>query len=1215
MTSLKHQLSKLTIFCLLAEVFAACNNSNNIPFPDKELGYSPPLTVPLVFSNTKKLIWDTARKGGITPVIKKLDIDALPAFPYDSTGFKSFSEAPEEVHFNFDSLPEKDFNPDKLSSHPLDFKTTALGPIPSVKTGLPIMQKGRPLSIYDFGKAQGLQASLITTLLRSHDGLLWIGSSEGLFRYDGDHIQTFIQGSSSDGPYIGITEDHNGNIWFIKGGATLGMINIHKNTISLSNKIRYNIRGLYKMITDKAGNIWVYNLTDKAVSIINPDTQSYKNIDGKTWLSDSTGFKSHNFPNDLQILQDDSKNIWITTMAGGVDIIDATSGKIKYLRKDNGLSSDSITAIAEDKNGQIWVGTQDGGVDAVDIKNGTIKHYGKLQGFKNDSTTSLYFDNKGFLWRNTFSGIELADLKNEKIRYIDQSNGLSGNVMLSAVEDSYHRMWVSSSTGLNMITQNGETVHPLGTTQIVSLMEDGANNLWVATTNGLFIVNPQRTAMHLLDKSGGLSDNFVQSFWNKNGNIIVATDGGYNIIDPVHKTLLKAGKKEGLVNDTIYVAFNDDSGNMWLTGPSKGIFLIDSARKLILHTDVSGGLNDDAIFDIKQDKSGLIWLATQHSGIDVVNPAEGTVKYLNSQPGLMDTCNRMLLEDSYGRMWIGTDRGIYVADTKKGTLTNITTKQGLTTNTILSLLEYNGTIIANTNNKISLITAPEPGDSATDWKISLLNKSQGLLKEEANSWSTDAVTHDGKYLWGDLGLTIINQIKPDNDSVATYITGMSVMGQPQYFLNTPSDTVYSGQAKLEWDSVSGPYNLPINLSLPHNENYLQFQFAQANLSRPDTTFYTYVLEGIDKNWSTPTINPFTENYLNLPPGHYKFKVSSKGINGIWSQPAEFRFSITPPWYQTWWAYTIFALIGIGLLRLYIVYRSRKLQKENKILEEKVTHRTAQLKKSLDDLRSTQAQLVQQEKMASLGELTAGIAHEIQNPLNFVNNFSEVNMELTDELKDGLQKIRLTPEEKNNLEKIAEDIRQNQEKINFHGKRADSIVKGMLQHSRASSGRKEPTDINALCDEYLRLSYHGLRAKDKSFNAKMETEFDPNLPKLNIMSQEVGRVILNLINNAFYAVTDKKKSSGPDYQPTVTVSTNQADGRVDICVKDNGTGIPSRVLDKIFQPFFTTKPTGQGTGLGLSLSYDIIKANGGEIKVETKEGEGTKFIIELPKNSA
>ena len=301
--------------------------------------------------------------------------------------------------------------------------------------------------------------------------------------------------------------------------------------------------------------------------------------------------------------------------------------------------------------------------------------------------------------------------------------------------------------------------------------------------------------------------------------------------------------------------------------------------------------------------------------------------------------------------------------------------------------------------------------------------------------------------------------------------------------------------------------------------------------------------------------------------------------------------------------------------------------QQELLREEVAKQTFELRASLENLKSTQAQLIQSEKMASLGELTAGIAHEIQNPLNFVNNFSEVSNELITEMKDELAKGNLE-----DANEIADDVQQNLEKINHHGKRAADIVKGMLQHSRSSSsGVKEPTDINALCDEYLRLSYHGLRAKDKSFNATMKTDFDATLEKISIIPQDIGRVVLNLINNAFYAVVERSKAGSPDqsigivnekktlrqtqgdndYEPTVTVSTKKQNGKVEIRVVDNGNGIPQKVLDKIFQPFFTTKPTGQGTGLGLSLSYDIVKAHGGELKVETKEGEGATFIIQLP----
>jgi len=315
------------------------------------------------------------------------------------------------------------------------------------------------------------------------------------------------------------------------------------------------------------------------------------------------------------------------------------------------------------------------------------------------------------------------------------------------------------------------------------------------------------------------------------------------------------------------------------------------------------------------------------------------------------------------------------------------------------------------------------------------------------------------------------------------------------------------------------------------------------------------------------------------------------------------------------------LIGIAVLLLLVaggIYqRFRFKKKANLVLE-----------KTLDDLKSTQSQLIQSEKMASLGELTAGIAHEIQNPLNFVNNFSEVNQELLVEIKDEMQRGNY-----DEAKEIIKDVIGNEEKINHHGKRADAIVKGMLQHSRNSSNAaKEPTDINKLADEYLRLAYHGLRAKDKSFNATMKTDFDESIFSINIIPQDIGRVVLNLINNAFYAVDEKKKQIGERYEPIVSVSTKKINGKVEIKVADNGNGIPQKISDKIFQPFFTTKPTGQGTGLGLSLSYDIVKAHGGELKVETKEapppasagsdgddpvgrGEGSTFTIILPITNA
>ncbi|UOQ67040.1 sensor histidine kinase [Hymenobacter volaticus] len=295
---------------------------------------------------------------------------------------------------------------------------------------------------------------------------------------------------------------------------------------------------------------------------------------------------------------------------------------------------------------------------------------------------------------------------------------------------------------------------------------------------------------------------------------------------------------------------------------------------------------------------------------------------------------------------------------------------------------------------------------------------------------------------------------------------------------------------------------------------------------------------------------------------------------------------------------------------------QRIEAQNAELERLVSERTAaltqqaeELRYTLTELKTTQAQLIQAEKMASLGELTAGIAHEIQNPLNFVNNFSEVSSELLQELEEEQQKPTRDAELESEL---LADLKQNLQKITHHGQRASSIVRGMLEHSRASNGERHPTDLNSLCDEYLRLAYHGLRAKDKTFNATLTTHFDPNLGMVDIVTQDVGRVLLNLLTNAFYAVQQRQKLQEAGYQPTVTVSTKQGEECIELKVRDNGMGIPEEVKQKIFQPFFTTKPTGEGTGLGLSLSYDIItKGHNGTLSVESVEGQCTEFIITLP----
>jgi signal transduction histidine kinase/ligand-binding sensor domain-containing protein len=1020
-------------------------------------------------------------------------------------------------------------------------------------------------------------------------------------------------------------EDNAGRIWFLKSTG-FGVIDPRKGTLGFMDDITGQRNDISKMVKDEAGRIWICNTSKGGLLIINPDSLTYKLLDKKAGLSGTQTY-------GIAIGQD--KNIWVSTTDNGISIINTGAGKISYLQKAAGLINDSLSTLAIDKTGLVWTNysgnSSEQAVYAINIKKGLITRYGSQQGVINRYVINILPDSAGRIWVCTSREVEIIDPQNGTYKYLERTGG-DRQQFIAVIAGDNQRIYAGTVNGFLIIEQNGNITKPIGNENIISMLQDAEGNIWAGTDKGIDIINLQKKTVKNLQKQQGLSNNFIQSFTEVDGKMWVASNGGLDVIDPVAKTMAHYGEKEGFANDTVFALMKDNKGNVWFTTPSSGIDFMDAAKTMVKHASMAEGLSDDDIGDVKQDSQGLIWVATYRGGVDVIDPQDGTIKNLSDAPGLKDLNNKVLLTDKDGRIWIGTSQGIYVADTKQNTLTAITTAEGLTNNNVTSLLQYDGKVLAAVNNRVSVITPPS--NTGGEWHVEPLNNSENLDKEVASSWNTNAIASTGQYLWGDSTVTIIHAIKGySSTNLPVYISGVELMGQHLHFFDISrvggNDTIWANdtfyvkgpvpqaawlgnQEGLSWDSLSGPYNMPVNLHLPYNKNFMQFQFVQANGGRRQDALYCYMLQGLDKRWSAITPNPYSENYLNLPPGQYTFKVRSKGLNGKWGTPAAFSFTITPPWYKTWWAYALYVLVIFFAIRGYVLYRSRKLIEENLFLEEKVKQRTDALQKSLEELKNTQTQLVQSEKMASLGELTAGIAHEIQNPLNFVNNFSEVSVELVDELKDELAKVTMDSDTSDNISALLDDLVQNQQKINFHGKRADSIVKGMLQHSRANSGQKEWADVNQLADEFLRLSYHGLRAKDKTFNAKLETAFDAALPKVNMVSQDVGRVLVNIFTNAFYSVMKKKAANPDNYQPTVKVTTEKKGNFAEIRIWDNGLGIPQNVLDKIYNPFFTTKPTGEGTGLGLSLSYEIItKGHGGTIHVETKEGEFAEFIILLP----
>jgi signal transduction histidine kinase/sugar lactone lactonase YvrE len=817
-----------------------------------------------------------------------------------------------------------------------------------------------------------------------------------------------------------------------------------------------------------------------------------------------------------------------------------------------------------------------------------------------DHITFIREDDKGKIWIGTFQGgLNIYDPTTQKVSYYGSdaksNNKIADNLFWIAYKTRDNIMWISTWENNLYKVKPHETLLPhtrIGK-MAFGLAEDDAHTLWATTVKGLIHINTDGTQEQFLINKDSSSPLNQMYFIEKDDNKFwVTADGGLYQFYPATKIFSnlhhQAGNANSLISDTVIALKKDIDNALWI-GTVNGLDMMNTKTGTFRHYQNNikdtESISSNAVLAINTDKNQNLWACTL-GGLNRLNKQTGHFKRYLRESAVFD-----IIEDSEGNLWAGTDAGLFKYNKEVDNFLKITDESSVITAISISWITEDHTQNLWLSTPKGIIGLNKEKNNAT-----LYGKNQGV---NGNGLTNFAFTRQsGEVLFTDT--SGYYNFLPDSiqQNVAAPIVTISKFSLNNITLQ-PSPT----------GILSVPLMQTKDIRLNYNQNTFSFEFTNIDFSseHEDTRLF-YMLQNYDNAWRKAG-NEGTAYYFSVPPGKYIFKVKALNAAGIAAEK-DITVVIAPPWWNTWWAYTVFILLIAGLIWAFIAYRSRKLKRENKILEEKVEHRTAQLKQSLENLKATQTQLIQSEKMASLGELTAGIAHEIQNPLNFVNNFSEVNKELLVEMKDEIKKGNI-----DEINAIADDVISNEEKINHHGKRADAIVKGMLQHSRSSNGVKEPTDINKLADEYLRLAYHGLRAKDKSFNATMKTDYDETIGNINIIPQDIGRVVLNLINNAFYAASLPSKGgfSDPDKNnnPTVWVSTKKINNKVLISVRDNGPGIPKKILDKIFQPFFTTKPSGQGTGLGLSLSYDIVKAHGGELKVETKEEEGSEFIISLP----
>jgi len=1075
----------------------------------------------------------------------------------------------------------------------------------------------------------------ITGIVQDKQGYMWFGSKKGLYRYDGYNFITYKNdplnlNSLGSNSLESLAIDSTGMLWIGTFGGGLDRLDpVTENFTHFhheaANEGSFSSDTILAILPDSKGILWVG--TPSRLDQFDPATNKFKHYshdtndpfslscnevrtiyedrEGTIWIGTGSPYPNDKSPaedgglNKLDsktgkftrylhrpgdphslinnkvgaILEDTKGNFWIGTAGDGLHTMDRATGSFQRHEYDptspeklsrpplsKAYPWDHIRFIKEDASGAIWIGTSDAGMNRYDTRTKKIKHYEStlksewLGGTFDDQTSWAAFSSRdGIFWISTITGHLLRiDPFDRNLPFI-----AVGDKVSTLYEEPVGLVWIGAENQLILRDdKSGKETTPYPNTWYSKIFEDKQENIWIATADGLYMTDKKRQ--------------HITSYLHDEKDLKTISD---NVVLSIHE---------------------DSRSNIWV-GTLRGLDVLNKNGTFIHYKPFpkdSDRFGQNIVTSILEDKEGKLWAGSNGAGgVHQLNRANGSFKnYLNG------TEIRSLYQDSAGQVWVAANDGLYAYNASSDIFTRFidpSSPRGI--ENVRSVIEDN-----DRNLWIG-----------TDDGIVKLNVQRNETTLFGKNYNVESLTNGSAYK------------NKDGKLYFGTSTGYYFFDPRQLKSSSKSPQVILSAFRIADKLVKPGNNSPITASLfttseirlPYYQNVFSIDFIAIDYTNPQDNRYLFMLENYDKTWHQAGSDR-RASFYNVPPGKYIFKVKAANSDGLWTEK-DLSIVITPPWWRTWWAYCIY-----GLLFILAAYGFHRFQQEKVIRAERERSRTKELvqakeiEKAYNELKTTQAQLVQSEKMASLGELTAGIAHEIQNPLNFVNNFSEVNSELIEELKTCLsgrqvknEKLEIDDKEINAL---LSDIYQNNDKISIHGKRADAIVKGMLQHSRMSTGQKEMTDINAFVDEYLRLAYHGLRAKDKSFNTVViKTDFDSSIGKINIVPQDISRVILNLINNAFYAVNEKASLRPANYEPLVAVGTKKLKDQVTITVKDNGNGIPQRNLEKIFQPFFTTKPAGQGTGLGLSLAYDIVKAHGGEIKVETREGEGSEFLIILP----
>ncbi len=1017
----------LLFTAILMMGLSSCNHkSKSVSVNPEKSEFLTPTTIPLEFSKPIKLKWHVNDSTRFEPAItKKVNLENLPSKPFYPDGFIPLNVPMEESSFNFNVLQDTTINFKELPSKPINFKTSILEPPVKVQAGLPKIEKNAAVGILNFGEDQGLPGYLISAMLEDSNGMMWIATDKGLCRFDGEHLEIYdLIDSIFTGAQANVTsmlEDKKGRIWVYTSEKGIYVIDLQAGVVSnviFSNQGINNI--FYSMIMDSRDLIWVGTLRD-GIYIIDPNDNTYRH---------TPQLRPEDNGNTQNLAEDGKGNIWVGSPTG-LSVINFDEGTIQTVEHQKEFSLVSVNGLFIDSEDRIWIGTAENGVSIIDSNREKIQHLGRTQGI----TGSVHHFTEGNdqnIWMSSIDGVYIFDPAKQTLKRLNASNGLSDDPVVTTYLDKQGQIWIASAKGLNLMDTEGlmpnflTAADGLSGPDTWSFLEDKTGDLWIGSRQGIDIYNPDKNQIKRVDqelqltKSPGISYRIQQM---PNGAyLIVAPRLGLAVFNPNQKTNTIITPAQG--SNTVFPASSlvDRDGRIWTGAFRNGVLeLIDLKNKTFKTISNKDGLIGDFIWELAEDDLGQIWVGTD-TAINIINVVDNTISHLMRNGSVEARNSGAFYKDEAQRMWVGTRSGILIADQKKKLLTTILPENGLINEAVYTLYENKGIVYVGTGDGLTVLT-PNPNklsNSEIGFDFKSYGKDQGLIYTDFNAGGAFAFANK---LWFGIEtkvLTITNLPKIDTTRSVTHISGITISDQPQNFydhnlisrhlpeLDTlftaqrdifypsgelPKETGWLKENNITWDGIDGYFNLPVNLEIPFEQNYLSFQFTGTELANRNKTRYSYYLEGFDSEWSEISDNPFSENYRNLPAGDYTFKVHSRTFDGLWSQPAEFSFTILPHWTNTWWAWMLYVITFMIVVGSIVQYRSRALQRENVILDEKVKHRTAQLNKSVEELKLSQTQLVQSEKMASLGELTAGIAHEIQNPLNFVNNFSEVSNEL------------------------------------------------------------------------------------------------------------------------------------------------------------------------------------------------------------------------------